>query len=142
MRGRAPHLDRDRIAAFFVLPGSLRLVTRLLISWDIFVALYLDSFYRVVFAAVCATSAASGSAGTNGRFLILLVTALGAFASIAEIVPTRTRDHRGTPELACWRDDDRAVMGGGAHHLRVCTTRTNSIAAPSPADSLFQKPRG
>ena len=27
--------------AFFLLPGSLRLVTRLLIAWDIFVAVYL-----------------------------------------------------------------------------------------------------
>jgi uncharacterized membrane protein len=27
--------------AFFLLPSSLRLVTRLLISWDIFVAVYL-----------------------------------------------------------------------------------------------------
>ena len=29
------------IVAFFLLPGSLRLVTRMLIGWDIFVALYL-----------------------------------------------------------------------------------------------------
>ena len=29
------------IVAFFLLPASLRLVTRLLIGWDIFVAVYL-----------------------------------------------------------------------------------------------------
>ena len=33
------------ITAFFLLPGSLRLVTRLLISWDIFVALYVLLVY-------------------------------------------------------------------------------------------------
>ncbi len=37
--------------AFFVLPGSLRLVTRLLISWDIFVALYLVLVYSLVFSS-------------------------------------------------------------------------------------------
>src|SRR5438876_81394 len=36
------------IAAFFFLPGSLRLVTRLLISWDIFIALYLLLVYGMV----------------------------------------------------------------------------------------------
>ncbi len=33
------------ILAFFLLPGSLRLVTRLLIGWDIFVAIYLLLVY-------------------------------------------------------------------------------------------------
>ena len=37
------------IVAFFLLPGSLRLVTRLLIGWDIFVALYLVLAYIMMF---------------------------------------------------------------------------------------------
>jgi uncharacterized membrane protein len=59
------------VVAFFLLPGSLRLVTRLLIGWDIVVALYL-----------------------------LLVTALGAFASIAAIVFELAGSHRSPVELA------------------------------------------
>ena len=34
------------IVAFFLLPDSLRLVTRLLIGWDIFVAFYLAARLR------------------------------------------------------------------------------------------------
>ncbi len=37
------------ILAFFLLPGSLRLATRLLISWDIFVTLYLALAYVMMF---------------------------------------------------------------------------------------------
>jgi uncharacterized membrane protein len=36
------------IVAFFLLPGSLRLVTRLLIGWDISIALYLVLVARVI----------------------------------------------------------------------------------------------
>ena len=37
------------IVAFFLLPGSLRLVTRLLVGWDIFAALYLVLAYVMMF---------------------------------------------------------------------------------------------
>jgi len=36
------------IGSFFLLPASLRLVTRLLIGWDAFVALYLALVYFMV----------------------------------------------------------------------------------------------
>ena len=55
----------------------------------------------------------------DGRFLILLVTALGAFASIAAIVFELGASQRSAPELIAGDRDDRAVMGGGAHHLRA-----------------------
>ena len=78
------------IAAFFFLPGSLRLVTRLLIGWDIFVTCYL----------LLAYVRRSAILQDDGRFLILLVTALGAFASIAAIVLELGASHRSGPELA------------------------------------------
>jgi uncharacterized membrane protein len=74
------------IVAFLLLPGSLRLVTRLLIGWDIFVACYLVLAYIMVFRCGLAHIRRNAVLQDDGRFLILLVTALGAFASIAAIV--------------------------------------------------------
>jgi uncharacterized membrane protein len=88
------------IAAFFLLPGSLRLVTRLLISWDIFVTFYLVLAYVMMFRCGLAYIRRSAVRQDDGRFLILLVTALGAFASIAAIVFELGASHRGSPELA------------------------------------------
>ena len=74
------------IAAFLLLPGSLRLVTRLLIGWDVFVSCYLVLAYIMVFRCGLAHIRRNAVLQDDGRFLILLVTALGAFASIAAIV--------------------------------------------------------
>jgi uncharacterized membrane protein len=88
------------IAAFFLLPTSLRLVTRLLISWDIFVALYLVLVYTLVLRSGLAHIRRNAILQDDGRFLILLVTALGAFASIAAIIFGLDAEHRSSPELA------------------------------------------
>ena len=88
------------IVAFFLLPDSLRLVTRLLISWDIFVALYLVLVYTLVFGSGLAHIRRNAVLQDDGRFLILLVTATGAFASIAAIIFELDGTHRGTSELA------------------------------------------
>jgi uncharacterized membrane protein len=87
------------IVAFFLLPGSLRLVTRLLISWDIFVAPYLLLVYTMMLRSGLAHIKRNAVLQDDGRFLILLVTALGAFASIGAIVFELGAGHRGTAEL-------------------------------------------
>jgi len=87
------------IVAFFLLPGSLRLVTRLLISWDIFIALYLVLVYIMVLRSGLAHIKRNAILQDDGRFLILLVTAAGAFASIAAIVFELGDAHRSVPEL-------------------------------------------
>lgn len=74
------------IVAFFLLPGSLRLVTRLLVGWDVFVSFYLALIYIMVLRSGIAHIRRNAVLQDDGRFLILLVTALGAFASIAAIV--------------------------------------------------------
>src|SRR5882757_1826519 len=74
------------IVAFFLLPASLRLVTRLVISWDTFAAFYLVLVYIMMFRCGLAYIKRSAALQDDGRFLILLVTALGAFASLAAIV--------------------------------------------------------
>ena len=74
------------IAAFFLLPGSLRLVTRLLIGWDISIALYLVLAFAMMFRCGIVHIRRNAVLQDDGRFLILMMTALGAFASIAAIV--------------------------------------------------------
>jgi len=88
------------IVAFFLLPGSLRLVTRLLIGWDIFVAVYLILVYTLVLRSGLAHIRRNAILQDDGRFLILMVTALGAFASIAAIIFGLDAQHRSSPELA------------------------------------------
>jgi uncharacterized membrane protein len=88
------------IVAFFLLPGSLRLVTRLTIGWDIFVAFYLVLVCTLVLRSGLTHIRRNAILQDDGRFLILLVTALGAFASIAAIVLGLDETHRSGPELA------------------------------------------
>src|SRR5450759_1302532 len=87
------------IVAFFLLPGSLRLVTRLLISWDTFIALYLLLVCTMVLRSGLPHIKRNAVLQDDGRFVILLVTALGAFASLAAIVSELGETHRGPPEL-------------------------------------------
>jgi uncharacterized membrane protein len=88
------------IVAFFLLPGALRLVTRLLIGWDIFASLYLVLAYVMMLRCDLAHIRRNAVLQDDGRFLILLMTALGAFASIAAIVFELGASHRSAPQLA------------------------------------------
>jgi uncharacterized membrane protein len=74
------------IVTFFLLPGSLRLVTRLLIGWDIFVAVYIVLVYIMMLRSTLATIRRMAALQDDGRYLIPLLTALGAFASLAAIL--------------------------------------------------------
>jgi len=87
------------IAAFFLLPGSLRLVTRLLLGWAIFIAFYLVLVYVMVLRSRLEHIRRNAVLQDDGRFLLPLVVAVGAFASIAAIVYELGANHRGTPEL-------------------------------------------
>ncbi len=87
------------IVAFSLLPGSLRPVTRLLIGWDIFVALYLLLVYIMVLRSEASHIRRNAVLQDDGRFLIPLLTALGAFASLAAIVSELGEAHRNPPQL-------------------------------------------
>jgi uncharacterized membrane protein len=87
------------VVVFFFLPGSLRLVTRLLIGWDIFIAFYLVLAFVMMARCGIAHIRHNAVLQDDGRFLILLVTALGAFASLAAIVSELGAAHRSPPEL-------------------------------------------
>jgi uncharacterized membrane protein len=87
------------IIAFLLLPGSLRLVTRLLIAWDIFAGLYLMLVFIMVLRSGLAHIKRNAVLQDDGRFLILMVTTIGAFASLAAIVSELAPSHRSVPEL-------------------------------------------
>ena len=74
------------IVTFFLLPSSLRPVTRLLIGWDTFVALYVVLVYAMMGRSTLNTIRRMAALQDDGRFVIPLLTALGAFASLAAIV--------------------------------------------------------
>jgi uncharacterized membrane protein len=69
-----------------LMPGSVHTVTRLLAGWDAFAALYLVLAYVMMLRCDIAHIKHNAIIQDDGRFLILLLTALGAFASLAAIV--------------------------------------------------------
>ena len=77
----------------------MRLVTRLLIGWDVFAALYVLLAYIMMYRCDHSHIRRNAILQDDGRFLILLVTALGAFASIADIVLELGASHRAAPQL-------------------------------------------
>ncbi|MCA6125579.1 DUF1345 domain-containing protein [Bradyrhizobium sp. WSM 1704] len=74
------------IVLCLLLPESPRLVTRLLIGWDGFAALYLLLAYVMMLRCGIAYIKRSAAMQDDGRFFILLLTAFGALASLAAIV--------------------------------------------------------
>jgi uncharacterized membrane protein len=90
------------IIAFFLLPLlplSLRPVTRVLIGWDTFVATYAVLVYVMMLQCDLATIRRTAVKQDDGRFLIPLLTALGAFASLAAIVSELSEAHHKPVEL-------------------------------------------
>lgn len=86
------------ILVCLLLPGSHRLVTRLLFGWDALIAVYLVLVYTMMLCNDHHHIRRAAAMQDDGRFVILLVTAIGAFASIAAIV-SELGAHRGAAEL-------------------------------------------
>ena len=74
------------VLVFFLLPGALRLATRLVVAWDVFAALYLVLAYIMMLRCDVGHIRRSAVLQDDGRFLLLLLTAFGALASIGAIV--------------------------------------------------------
>ena len=88
------------IVTFVLLPAvPLRLVTRLLIAWDVFAALYLVLVYIMMLRSGHRHVRRNAVLQDDGRFLIVTVTVLGAFASIAAIVFELGASHHAVPQL-------------------------------------------
>ena len=87
------------ILAYALLPASLRQVTRALLGWDIFVAVYLLLVFTMVVRSGLTHIKRNAALQDDGRFLILMVAALGAFASIAAIVLELGASHHSAAAL-------------------------------------------
>src|SRR4029453_12036318 len=83
----------------FPLPGAPRLATRLVVAWDVFAALYLVLAYIMMLRCDVGHIRRSAVLQDDGRFLLLLLTALGGFASLAAIVLDLGASKGSTPEL-------------------------------------------
>jgi uncharacterized membrane protein len=89
------------VAAYLLLlPAPLRPVTRVLIGWDVFATCYLVLVYFMMWRSELRNIKRNAVLQDDGRFLILLVTATGAFASIAAIVFELGARDRGVTQLA------------------------------------------
>jgi uncharacterized membrane protein len=88
------------IVTFVLLPAvPLRLVTRLLIAWNVFAALYLVLVYIMMLRSGHRHVRRNAVLQDDGRFLIVTVTVLGAFASIAAIVFELGASRHAVPQL-------------------------------------------
>jgi len=88
------------IVVCLLLPNSLRLGARLLIGWDTAIAIYLALVYGMMLKHDHRHIRRAAVMQDDGRFVILMVTAVGAFASIAALVFELGTSHRGAAELA------------------------------------------
>jgi uncharacterized membrane protein len=81
------------VVAFVLQPHVMRIATRLLVSWDLCVALYLALVYTTV---VTGSDAIRRNAARmdDGRFGILVLTSVAAFATFAAIVTELGGGHR------------------------------------------------
>jgi uncharacterized membrane protein len=87
------------IVAFLLMPAAHRLVPRMLIGWDVFVALYVALVYIMMLRSHRRLIRRNAVLQDDGRLLIPLFTAVGAFASIVAIVFELGGSHRGLPQL-------------------------------------------
>jgi uncharacterized membrane protein len=87
------------ILAYALLPPSLRQVTRALLGWDICIAVYLLLVFIMVVRSGLAHIKRNAALQDDGRFVILMVAALGAFASIAAIVLELGASHHSASAL-------------------------------------------
>jgi uncharacterized membrane protein len=88
------------ILAYALLPASLRQVTRALLGWDIFIAVYLLLVFTMVVRSGLTHIKRNAVQQDDGRFVILLVAAFGAFASLAAIVSELGASHHSALTLA------------------------------------------
>lgn len=87
------------LASLLLLPATLRIATRLLIAWDVSIALYVILAFSLFLSCDSARIRRLAARQDDGRFLILILTAVAAFASIAAIVMELAIKPQQTPQL-------------------------------------------
>ena len=87
------------LASLLFLPAWWRPASRLLVAWDIFVAIYMGLAFITVFSCGIDDNRRQAARQDDGRFFILIMTGLGAFASIAAIVMELAIKPQQAPQL-------------------------------------------
>ncbi|EGP09534.1 protein of unknown function DUF1345 [Bradyrhizobiaceae bacterium SG-6C] len=87
------------LASLLFLPASWRAASRLLVAWDIFIAIYVALAFITVFSCGIDDIRRQAARQDDGRFFILVMTGLGAFASIAAIVMELAIKPQQAPQL-------------------------------------------
>jgi uncharacterized membrane protein len=87
------------LVALAVMPQTLRPVMRLLLAWDIAIALYLTLAYTTVMTTSLARMRHNAGLQDDGRFAILILTAVAAFATLGAIVGELGPEHRAPLDL-------------------------------------------
>lgn len=82
------------LVALALMPQTLRLVVRLLFAWDIAIALYLILAYTMVMTTGLTHIRHNARLQDDGRFAILILTAVAAFATLGAIVGELGPEHR------------------------------------------------
>jgi uncharacterized membrane protein len=88
------------LVALLVLPDTLRTAVRLLLAWDIGIGLYLVLAYGWVMTTSVARMRHNAALQDDGRFAVLALTAVAAFATLGAIVGELGPDHRSAGNLA------------------------------------------
>jgi uncharacterized membrane protein len=87
------------LVAFFLLPQSWMLVTRLLVAWDVTITLFLILAYVMMWRTDMSHVKRNAVTQDEGRFSILVVTATAAFASLVAIIAELSGAHGNPPVL-------------------------------------------
>lgn len=87
------------LASLLVLPASLRIATRLLIAWDISIAFYITLAFALFLSCHSDRIPKLAARQDDGRFLILIMTAVAAFASLVAIIMELGIKPQQTPQL-------------------------------------------
>jgi uncharacterized membrane protein len=87
------------LIVLLALPGEWRMVTRLLIGWDIAIAVFLGLAFIMIGRADISFIRRNAVVQDEGRFVVLIVTATAAFASLGAILSELGPDNRAMPQL-------------------------------------------
>ncbi len=87
------------LLTFFLLPASLRPVSRALLAWDVSALIYLLLAFALATASGVEYIRRNAASQDDGRFFILIFTTSAALASLAAIAAELGVKNRGAPEL-------------------------------------------
>lgn len=87
------------LISLLFMPAEWRMTTRLLVAWDVSLVLYLGLAYMTVFSCGHDYIRRQAALQDDGRFLILVLTLVAAFASVAAIVMELGAKPQQAPQL-------------------------------------------